>query len=321
MSVRFRFAALAGLALGFAVAPTMPQGRAAEAPAVVATILPLHSLVAGVMDGVATPQLLLPAGASPHAYALRPSDARALSRAKVVFWIGEALENFLERPLATLAKGARVVEVLDMDGVAKLAVREGGVWAAHEDAHGHARDAHGHGHAGLDAHVWLDPANARAIVRAAAAALAAADPANGARYAANARALEGRLDALETRIAARLAPVSGRAYIVFHDAYQYFERRYGLTPAGSVTVSPGRPPGARRLAELRAKIRGAGAACVFIEPQFEPRLAHTVIEGTGARLGTLDPVGAGLAPGKDAYFTLMETLADSLARCLVPPAP
>ncbi len=309
------FPALA-LATGLLV---LSRAAVAEAPAVVVSVLPVHSLVAGVMEGVGRPHLLLDGGASPHAYSLKPSEARQLANAKVVFWVGEALEAFLERPLATLSGTARIVEAQAVPGLVSLPVREGGVWETHADEpKGHAStETHGHdAHRNADGHVWLDPANAKAIVRAAATALAAADAANGARYRANAAAMEKRTDELDSRLRSKLAPLAGKPYIVFHDAYQYMERRYSLTPAGAVTVSPGRSPGARRLIELRARIRKAGAACVFIEPQFEPRIAQTVIEGTGARLGTLDPLGAGLAPGKDAYFTLMEKLADSLATCL-----
>ncbi len=296
----------------------------ADAPAVVVSVLPVHSLVAGVMDGVGSPRLLLDGGASPHAYSLKPSEARQLANARVVVWVGEALEAFLERPLAALAGKARIVEAQGIPGVVNLPVREGGVWDGHADepkghgSHG-TGDTHGHAaHRSADGHLWLDPANAKVIVRAVATALAAADAANAVRYRANATAMAARIDELNARLRSKLAPLAGKPYIVFHDAYQYMERRYGLTPAGAVTVSPGRSPGAKRLIELRTRIRSAGAACVFIEPQFEPRIARTVIEGTGARLGTLDPLGAGLAPGKDAYFTLMEKLAENLAACLAP---
>lgn len=298
--------------------------RAAEAPAsppkVVVTILPIHSLVAGVMDGIGQPHLLLGGGASPHAYALKPSDARKLAEARAVFWVGEALEAFLERPLAALSGAARKVEIMEMEGLRRLPLREGGIWGNQaEETPASGTDQHGH--KGIDAHVWLDPANARTIVRGAAGVLAEIDPANGGRYTANARAMERRLDALDQNLRTTLAPVAGRPYVVFHDAYQYLERRYGLTPAGAVTVSPGRAPGAKRLMELRARISVAKADCVFVEPQFEPRIARIVVEGTGARLGTLDPLGAALSPGKDAYFALMDGLARSLAGCIATPRP
>jgi zinc transport system substrate-binding protein len=298
--------------------PAVGKARAAEPPTVVASILPIHSLVAGVMDGIGTPHLLLPGGASPHAYALRPSDARQLAEARVVFWVGEALETFLERPLVTLARKARVFEVLETKGLVRLSLRSGGLWEsdAVDSAGRKENEPEDHHHKGIDAHVWLDPANARMITAAAAAALAEVDPANAARYAANVRAMDDRLRALDSRLKNALQPVKNKSYIVFHDAYQYLERRYGLGAAGAVTVSPGRSPGARRLIEIRERIRSANAACVFIEPQFEPRIAQTVVEDTGARVAVLDPLGATLTPGKDAYFALMEGLAAALVRCL-----
>lgn len=320
-------------ALASAAAPTQ-----AEAPRVVASILPVHSLVAGVMDGVGTPDLLVRGGGSPHTYTLKPSEARALQDADVVFWIGAEIETFLEKPLEALPRNARVVALHDVRGITLLPTREGGAWDAHDDHdgehhdddhRGHADghdDHHGHedagegdhGHGAHNMHVWLDPANARAMVGAIAMVLSESDPANAARYRANATALQDRLADLDAALARELAPVKGRPYVVFHDAYPYFERRYGLSPSGSITVDPDRKPSAARLAEIREKIADTGAACVFAEPQFEPAVIATVVEGTGARTGILDPLGADLAPGPDAYVTLIRALAASLTACLQP---
>ena len=300
---------------------------AAAPPTVVATINPLHSLAASVMEGVGTPTLLLKGGASPHAYSLRPSEARTLSRAKVIFWVGPTVEAFLEKPLRTLGGNARIVAMETAPGVIRLPIREGGVWDAHD--HDHDHDKHDHHHDKnkpgakthddddeVDGHIWLDPRNAMAMVSAMTTALAEADPANAARYRANAAATRARLTALEARIRARLASVARHRYIVFHDAYQYFERRYGLSPAGSIAVSPERAPGPRRLYEIRKRILDGKVACVFAEPQFPPRLVRTVIAGTPARMGVLDPIGARLTPGKNAYARLQTNLADSLIACL-----
>jgi zinc transport system substrate-binding protein len=298
----------------------------AEVP-VVASIVPVHSLVAGVMEGIGTPHLLVPGGASPHSFALRPSDARKLEQAKAVFWIGPALETFLERPIDALARKAAVVALIDAEGVKRLSYREGGPWEAHEheegkaapgkDSHAHEHGhAHGDTHTGSDGHVWLDPQNALAMTGAIAEALGKADPANKARYEANAARVAARLQALDAALAKTLAPARGKPYIVFHDAYQYFEARYGLTPAGSITVSPEVSPGAKRLVEIRDRIRKAAAICVFAEPQFEPKLVRTAIQGTDARAATLDPLGARLTPGSDAYFDLLRNLAADLTACL-----
>jgi len=205
---------------------------------------------------------------------------------------------------------------------------------AHDDEHGHEEEhAHGDGHAhgsehadahddhahdGVDPHAWLDPANARAWLDAIAAALSSADPANAGAYRANAEAGKAELTALEAEIAAEVAPLAGRDFVVFHDGYHHFEARFGVEAAGAVSLGDGSTPGPRRLAEIRAAIAAMDAACVFTEPQFPPRLAETAVEGTGARLGTLDPVGAELAPGPDLYPTLLRNMAESLKACLGP---
>lgn len=296
---------------------TLPGHAAAEPPAVVASIHPVQSLVASVMAGVGSPDRLLPPGASPHSYALKPSEARMLSQADVVFWVGPSLEVFLEHALESLTKDARIVTLAEADGVARLPARTGGTWEhSHAEEHDH-KDGHDHG--GIDAHMWLDPRNARVWTAAIAHHLSTADPANAAVYARNAEATQQRIGSLEQRLAARLADVKTVPYLVFHDAYQYFEHRFGLSPAGAVTVSPEQAPGARRVAELRDLVRTVNAACVFAEPQFEPRLVQVVVDGTGAATGVLDPLGTNLPPGPDLYFAMMEGLADSLAACLKRP--
>jgi zinc transport system substrate-binding protein len=282
---------------------------AREPPRVVASITPIHALVAGVMAGAGEPTLLVTGGRSPHAYALRPSEARALEQADVVFWIGEALETFLEKPLRALPRDARIVALGEAQGVVLLAAGEPG---------GEPGGARGHAHGDVDMHIWLDPINAKAMVSGIAAALGDADPDRAAIYAANAERLRARLDRLDAELAADLAPVAGRRYVVFHDAYRYFERRYRLSSAGAITVNPSRQPGARTVRAIRERITDLGAVCVFGEPQFEPALIAAVIEGTPARPAVLDPLGADLKPGAEAYFTLMRNLAKSLKDCLAP---
>lgn len=349
--------------------------RAQEAPQVVASIKPVHSLVAGVMQGVGEPHLLVRGGASPHTYVMRPSDARALQAADVVVWVGEDLEIFLTGPISELGD-ARTVELAEAQGIELLPTRAGGIWSGHDhgdhagesheaamhdhahdgahdhaddhahehaDEHGHSHDhdhdhadehahthdhdhaddhdhanAEGHAHGEYDMHVWLDTHNAAAMIDAIAAALAEADPARADTYRANAADLQDRIEGLDAELAERLAPVRDRPFIVFHDAYQYFEEHYGLSPAGSVTVSPDIRPGAARLTELREHVETRDAVCVFAEPQFEPTLVETIVEGTGARAGVLDPLGAEIENGPDLYFAVMRNLADSLRDCLMP---
>lgn len=325
------------LALGLIAILFLPAGAptgAFAAPSVVASIGPVHALVAGVMEGVGAPFLLIRGAASPHAYSLKPSEARAVAEAERLFWIGPPIESFLPRVIEGLAPGTSVA-LAESAGLTLLPPRDAGPWRApahddsehrehhdeqeHHDAQEHHDDHAHHGHThddAYDGHVWLDPANAARMAAAIAEELRAVDPANGPRYRANAAALEARLEALDRALRAALEPVRAVPYVVFHDAYHYFEARYDTNAVGAIVVNPERPPSARRLSEIRARIVESGARCVFAEPQFPPRVVTAVVEGTEARSAVLDPLGAGLEPGADAYFSLMRALADSLVRCL-----
>jgi len=320
-----------------AVLSLFAGGAAVAKPAVVVSVAPLHALVAGVMAGVGEPRLLVSGGASPHTYHLRPSDARALNEADVVFWMGEGLETFLVKPIEALGKQARSVELSEDAGLLMFPSREGGAWepeaeGADHGGHVHGAGSHGagshgdashaghdhgaHDHGGDDMHAWLDPENARLIVRHAAGVLAEIDPANGLAYTANADRTVARIDALDAEMRSTLAPVRAVPFVVFHDAYQYLERRYGLHAVGSVTISPEQVPGARRLHEIREKIAASGARCVFSEPQFSASLVSTVTEGTPARTARLDPLGAAFEPGPVLYEKMMRDLAGSIRTCL-----
>jgi len=274
------------------------------------------------MDGVAEPKLLIKGGASPHTYALRPSDASALEGADVIFWVGETLEGFLEKPLESLGGNARIVELMEAPGIRLRHPERDGNYEPHDHDHDHDHDDGGEDHEdhddhiGADAHIWLSPGNAAAIVTAAVTALEQADPAHAAIYRANGERVTDRIGEQAGRLRDILTPVSDKPFVVFHDAYGYFEEAFGLHSVGSITVSPDRLPGARRLDELHGKIARLGAVCVFREPQFAPKLAQAIVEGTEARLGVLDPLGAELGAGKELYFELMRKNADSLAACL-----
>ena len=312
---------LAVSAVSAVLAALLWSGAAlAETPKVVATIKPLHSLVAAVMGDLGSPQLIVKGGASPHTYSLRPSDASAVEAADIVFWTGHGMELFLEDALDSLAANAAVVELADSPGIELLSIREGGAFEPHEhEVEVHTADDghdHDHDHGDMDMHFWLDPVNAGHMVAAIADALGAADPEHAAAYEANASAEIARLEALTAELDMLLAPVRDKPFIVFHDAYQYFERRFGLTVAGTVTVTPDTLPGAQRIGALRDRIATAGAACVFAEPQFEPAVVATIVEGTSARSGTLDPEGGNLPEGPGLYRELLLGLATSLADCL-----
>jgi zinc transport system substrate-binding protein len=288
-----------------------------HAPVIVTSIPPVHSLTAMVMAGVGQPRLLLDKGASPHDYALKPSDARALARAKLVIWIGPGLEGFLTKPLQTLARRADRLSLLGVPGLNLRRARRGGVWQSGGDD-GPGDEGHGHTGGAIDPHIWLDPRNGVTMLLAIARALSRVDPANKTRYAANAGYAVAKLIALERTLARRLWPIKTVPYIVFHDAYGYFEGRFGLRAIGAVAVAPGRRPGIRRIRSIRARIRQSGVVCLFTEPQFAPAIATTLTEGTGARTGILDPIGMALSPGARLYPMLLTNLTDQLVKCLVP---
>lgn len=281
----------------------------AEPPLVLASIKPLHSILARVMAGAGRPELIVKGAASPHDYALKPSDMRRLKQAGLVVWVGDEFEAWLAKPLAGRAEGLAMAE---LPGLTIHHRRHGGVWEGdgHDHGHGHGADDP------IDGHVWLDPTNATQLATAAALRLAGLDPANAPLYRDNAQALEAELAVLDGDLRTRLAPLAGRPYVVFHDAFQYFEARYGLTPAGSVTLDPERPPSARRLAALRDRLRAGGVACVFREPGYPEGAAGRLAEAAGARLGRLDPEGLALEPGPDLYPRLMSAIAESLDDCL-----
>ena len=436
---------------------------------VVASVKPLHSLVSGVTEGVQKPDLIVKGAASPHTYSLKPSQAKQLEEADLVFWMGHELESFLEQPLEAIATKAKVVELIDSQGLKRLDMREGGAFDDHgHDDHGqgehseeghddHAGEGHAfewagifklsaedytwtfakvdgdyadpmmkmvflrtssggeegieeqeevaerlikqqssvrrnhdgrlipdeenayqlvfdanrnvtkmrinikkegyyafftehmpfefeagehflknvsgkdieptaqepeaghhdhHGHSGFDVHVWLDPENAKVLVQEIKEALVELDPSNAGKYEANAKNLMLKLDRLISEISVKLASSKGKGFVVFHDAYQYFEERFGMTAVGSITVSPEVVPGASRIRELKDKIVELNAHCVFSEPQFQPKIVFTVAEGTQANTGVLDPLGASIADGPELYFTLVRDMANSLQECL-----
>ncbi len=291
-----------------------------SSPAVVVSIKPLHSLVAGVMQGVGTPLLLVKGGGSPHGYVLRPSEARALSRAQLVVWVGEDLESFLQKPLMTLGKRAQQLKLSVELQDDLLVKQQGGSWEgrAHQSPGDRDHVDPNSRYQSADLHLWLDPALAKQIVILTAQRLSEIDPVHSPQYHSNMTALVTKLDQLDQSLKRQLAPVKNIPYIVFHAAYQYFESAYGLNAVGSITIDPERKPGARKIKEIRQKIKQLGARCVFSEPQFESRLIATVIEGTGAKTGILDPLGADLPAGPEAYFQLMTQLADNLSAGLTP---
>jgi zinc transport system substrate-binding protein len=285
---------------------------AAAAPRVIATIKPVHSLAAAILEGVAEPKLLLTGAASPHSYALKPSGAEALSESDLVIFVSKNLEIFLHKAIGTLPAKARVIELERMPGLKLLPVRNADNLGLYDQGGGD-HDHHAHG---WDVHFWLDPLNAIAIARGLAQELASMDPEHAQQYRANAAKLEAKLLLLDAELKATLAGLSDKPFIVFHEVTQYFEVRYGLSGMGAITLSPELTPGARRLEKVRASVVNAKAICVFSEPQFPPKLVQMLIAGTQAKQGVLDEVGAAIPPGPEQYFALMRGNAESLATCL-----
>jgi zinc transport system substrate-binding protein len=289
----------------------------AEPPEVVASIKPVHAIASAVMEGVAQPKLLLDAGLSEHTAQLRPSQLEMLQKADLVLVVGAGLEAFLDHALEhpDLAEKPRLI-LAEVPGLELLPMREGGGWEVHLHEAGHAHDEESADHEGPDPHVWLDPRNAKRMGAALADRLGALDPSHADIYEANAARFGEAMDRLESELSASLAQVRDRPYIVFHDGYQYFEHRFGLTALGSIALAPEIAPGAKRLSDIRQRIREAKAVCVFGEPQFDTRYVTTVLEGTAARPGTLDGLGANLPTGPHAYEELLRRLARDLSNCL-----
>ena len=299
-------------------------------PKVVTSIKPLHSLISYVMDGVGSPNLLVDGSSSPHTFQLKPSHATMLQEADVVFWIGEDLESFLETPLDSIAVNARKITLMDSDQIELLKFREKNVFEDHHDEHeghddhdeheGHddhdeheGHDDHGHHHGEFDIHFWLDPEIAKSIVKIASLELSKVDPANQATYQTNASIAVSELDKLINDTRTKIN--SDAKYIVFHDAYQYFEQRFGIEVIGALTVNPEVLPGAKQLAEIREVIEHEKVNCLFSEPQFNPSIANTIAQDTGIKAAVLDPLGAELEPGKELYFQLINDMASSFESC------
>ncbi len=289
------------------------SSTAQAAPRVVVSLKPVHSLVAGLMQGVDAPQLLLEENQSPHQMSLKPSQLRLLEHADLIVWIGARLEPALAHLLDQRRDDSRIVELVKVPGIHLLPVRDRRAWHSHAE-HDHAT-AGAQGET-VDHHIWLSPENAAQVVTHLSEMLKQLDPENRQIYETNKENLLARLQHLEQKIRSELEPVRHLPYIVFHDAYQYFEAYFGLDAIGSVSIDPDQLSGARHVLRLRETIKRAQARCLFTEPQFEPKLARALVEDTAANTGQLDPLGNQLPAGPDSYFSLLQALADNLRDCL-----
>jgi zinc transport system substrate-binding protein len=305
---------------------------------VVASIKPIHSLASYLMNGVAKPDLIVDGYASPHGFAMKPSHAKMLQNADLIFWVGEDVENFLEKPLGSIAKKAEKIELMQIKGLQVLKFRERNIFDDHDD-HGHDdhdkkadhdshakkedHDDHGkkedhddherHAHGEFDPHIWLDPINAKVILNEMVEHLIENDPKNEAKYKSNLDEALKDIDKLTIDVMTELS--NSVSSIVFHDAYQYFEKRFNVNILGAFTVNTDVMPGAEQLAEIREIIEHDKVACVFSEPQFNPDIIKAVAKDMNIKTGVIDPLGATLNPGKDLYFSLIKNMSASFKGC------
>ena len=296
---------------------------------VVASIKPLHSLVSYVMDGVGTPDILVDGSSSPHTFQLKPSHATILQESDIVFWVGEGLEAFLETPLDSIAKNSKKIALMESEEIELLKFREKNIFDDHDehgdehdehedehaDEHGDEHDDHHdeHAHGEYDIHFWLDPEIAKTIVKIVTRELSKIDPNNASTYKSNSVKALNEIDQLINETKDKINNDS--KYVVFHDAYQYFEKRFGIEVIGALTVNPEVLPGAKQLLKIREIIEHKNVNCLFSEPQFNPNIAQTIAKDTGVKAAILDPLGANLEPGKNLYFDLIEDIATSFESC------
>ena len=297
---------------------------------VVTTIKPLHSLISNVMEGVGKPSLIIEGTNNPHNFVLKPSHAKLLEDADIIFWVGEDLEAFMEKPLSSLAKDAKKISFMELGSIKKLKFRENNIFDHddhddhdghkeddHDDHDGHKEDDHddhdGHNHGEFDAHLWLDPVNAKEMVIEISHELSELDPANKNKYKANADKTIEVLDNLIKEVNQSLS--KDISYVVFHDAYQYFEKRFEVTSAGALTLNPDVLPGAKQIVDIQNLIKEKNIKCIFSEPQYNPKIIETLANDTNISTGTMDPLGANLDMGVTMYSKLIMNIADSIKNC------
>ena len=296
---------------------------------VVTSIKPIHSLASYIMDGVGSPGLIVDGYNSPHSFQLKPSHAKMLEQADIIFWIGEDLENFLEKPLATIAMKAEKIELLEINGIKKLKFRERNIFDEHDDHghdakkeehdddddHGHDAkkeehdDHEGHGHGKYDPHIWLDPINAKVILNEITEHLIEDDSKNTATYKSNLAKALAKIDKLIIDVITETN--TDLSYVVFHDAYQYYENRFNVNILGAMTVNPDVMPGAEQIHEIHEVIEHDNVSCILSEPQFNPDIIKSIAKDTSVKTGVLDPLGANLKPGKNLYFDLIRNMSSS----------
>tara|TARA_A100001015_G_scaffold272756_1_gene327607 strand:+ start:164 stop:1090 length:927 start_codon:yes stop_codon:yes gene_type:complete len=280
---------------------------------VVTSIKPIHSLASYLMQGIGSPSLIVEGSNSPHNFTLKPSHAKMLQQADLVFWVGENLETPLEKPIKSISKKSKVIELLEINGLKKLEFREKNIYDGHDD-HGHKKkDDHGHAHGDHDPHIWLDPSNAKVIAKKMTKELVSLDKENAKIYKENSKKLIKEIDLLIKDI--KNNTNKNASFIVFHDAYQYFEKKFRVNAIGALTVNTDILPGAEQLKDIRNVINKKKAKCIFSEPQFNPNIINTIAKDTNIKTGVLDPLGSTLPADKNQYFMLIKNISNSLKPC------
>ena len=311
-------------AIIFVIAPLLFSFSAKADIKVVTTIKPLHSLISSVMEGVGEPSLIIEGTSNPHTFVFKPSHAQLLEEADIVFWIGEDLEAFMEKPLDSLAGNATKISFMELSSIEKLKFREENIFDDHDD-HGHddhdghedeheGHDDHdGHNHGEFDAHIWLDPSNAIKMVLEISHELSEADPDNAAKYEQNENKTITSLNNLINEINSSIP--KDASYVVFHDAYQYFENRFGVSSAGALTLNPDVLPGAKQIDAIQDLIQDENIKCIFSEPQYNPKIIETLAADMKISTGIMDPLGAFIDQGPEMYQKLILDIANSLKDC------
>ena len=280
---------------------------------VVTTIQPLHSLISNVMGKKGKLDLILEGTASPHSFTLKPSHARMIENADIVFWIDKDLESFLEKPLKSIPKKAKIVHLMDLSSLEIHKFREKNIFGGHDDHDDHDKHGHAHDHGEFDVHIWLDPNNAKVIVKEVANQLATLDSKNSDFYKDNAKKTLIKLDNLINKIDKSINKKA--SFVTFHDAYQYFEKRFGVEALGALTINTDIQPGAKQIEEIEHLVEDKNIKCIFSEPQFNPKLINMIAKSTGAKTGILDPLGSSYKPGQDLYFNLINDLYQNINKC------
>ena len=312
---------------------------AADTKGVITTIQPINSLVSAVIGDTGKTISLIPADISPHGYKLKPSDAKKMQEANIIFFVSNHLESSVTKVFKNLPKNIKIIDLLEETGIEHLAIRDNEAWERHDhhghddhddhdkhgkkhddhddhDKHGKKHDDHDDHESKDDVHIWLSPDNAIKIVEKVNKELSLLFPDNASKYSENSNKMIDKIQKLKNELAKDLAPIKGKPYVVFHDAYQYFEKTFDLNAVGSVALEGDIASSPKQISFIKDKIKKLNASCVFQEPQFDSKLVKIVVEGTNAQIGTLDPLGINISGKENFYIQLLKNMAKSLKECL-----